>query len=101
MIPVASPFNAATVLTAIRQHMNKDLVALGLVQPALAGQLDGLFQKAINSAIGNNVAGVRDTIRELQVQIERAQGGKVKTIDPLAVQVLVFDLKVVDQRLGG
>ena len=101
MIPVASPFNAAAVLTAIQQHLDKDLVGLWLVQPAFAGQLDSLFQKAINSVQGHNLSGARDTIRELQTLIERAQGGKAKTIDPLAVQVLVFDLKVVDQRLGN
>lgn len=118
LIPVPNPFDAAAVLTSMQKHINQDLVAMKLVDPALASQMDSLFQTAIAAAKGGNTVALKGYLKDLRQMLKRehadvdqddegwdddAKGkGKDKSrlIDKLAAKVLDFDLKYIQKRLG-
>lgn len=118
-IPNPDPFNAVTVLTGLRLHLNTDLVSMSLVDPVFASQLDRLLGAALDAArIGNSVA-VQDNLRQFrkflkqehddvdseeeknfETDDERAEDrGKTGVIDRLAARVLDFDAKYVMKEL--
>jgi len=120
LIPVPKPFDAAAVLTSMQKHVNQDLVAMKLIDPALASQLDRLFQTAIAAAKGGNTAAMKGNLKDLRQMLKREHADvdkddddwdkeddgkgkekdKSRLIDKLAAKVLDFDLKYVQKHLG-
>lgn len=115
-ISVGNPFNVATVLTGIQQHLNTDLVSMKLVDPTLASQLDRLLQAAVDAAKLNNTKAIRHNIKDARKLLkthcpdvdkdgdeDSDDNGKNKSksplIDKLAARVLDFDLKYVEKQL--
>jgi hypothetical protein len=110
LIVVPSPFNAATVLTDIQKHLNTDLLALKIVDPGFATQLDSWFITGIDAAKLNNVAGLLNALTQARALLkaqypdidntgnEAATDDKMvapKLIAKLAARALNFDLKYV------
>jgi len=120
LIPVPNPFDPAAVLTSVQKHVNQDLVAMKLVDPAFAFQLDRMLQAAIAAAKGGNTVALKSNLKDLRHMLKREhadvdaedddkddgenddqQKAKVRLIDKLAAKVLDFDFKYVEQRLSG
>jgi len=116
LVAVPTPFNAAAVLTAIQHHIDRDLVAMKLIDPVFAAQLDRLLQAAIAAVNIGNTKAAREDLNELHRLIESEHKNidkdddkgdrdkdkdKSRLIDKLAARVLVFDLRYVAKRLEG
>lgn len=115
LIPVPSPFNAATFLEAIRAHV-KTWVEMKLLDPALAMELDQQFQSAITALQSGNTSAARLYLRDLRTlvkkhhadldqegeddQEDKATKKDKPLIDKLAAKVLVFDLKFLLKKLA-
>lgn len=120
LISVPNPFDAAAVLTSIQKHVNQDLVAMQLVGPAFAAQLDRLFLAAIAAARGGNTEALKGNLKDLRRMLKREHANvdkddedwdrddddkgkekdKSRLIDKLAAKALDFDLKYIQKRLG-
>ncbi len=118
-IPVPAPFDVATILSSLQQHVNQDLVAMKLIDSAFASQLDRLFQTAIAAAKGGNTVALKGDIKDLRRMLKREHANvdkededwdkdnngkdkekdKSRQIDKLAAKVLDFDLKYVQKRV--
>jgi len=120
LIPVPNPFDPAAMLTSMQKHVNQNLVAMKLVDPAFASQLDRLFQAAIAAAKGGNTVALKSNLKDLRHILKREhadvdaedddkddgenddqQKAKIRLIDKLAAKVLDFDFKYVEKRLSG
>lgn len=123
-IPVPAPFNAEALLTAIQDHLNKDLVTMSLIEGSFAAELNRLFTAAIEAVKHNNAKGVKENLKDIRKALKKAHGDiddedhdkkhadhdwedtdlkqkpKPTTIDRLAARVLDFDVKYVLKRLG-
>jgi hypothetical protein len=119
LIPVPNPFDAAAVLASMQQHVNQDLVAMKLIDPVFASQLDRLFQAAITAAKGGNTVALKGNLKDLRhlLKSEHAdvdkddenwdkddddkdkEKDKSRLVDKLAAKVLDFDLRYVEKRL--
>lgn len=122
-IPIPSPFDPATVLTAIQKHIDHDLISIKLIDPAFAAQFDRLLQAAVDAAKLNNKTAVRGDIKDLRKLLreqhdnldkedsgdfgkdrgdkDRDDKTKSPLIDKLAARVLDFDLQYVATHLEG
>lgn len=113
-----APFNAATVLTGVKNHIDTDLVSMNLIAPMLVGQLDPWFASAIDAARRNNTEGLRHDIKELRRLLRQERpdmdkdddgnpddndkGTEIKLrLDKLAARVLDFDLQYVYKQVQG
>ncbi len=118
LIPVPSPFDAATVLTSLQKHVKEDLVGMALIDPVLASKLDPLFVAAIDAAQRGNAEGARKAIKDIRHLLKREHEDidkdedrdddqddrkhkNKRLIDKLAAKVLDFDLKYVEKRVKG
>jgi hypothetical protein len=118
-IPVPNPFDAATVLASLKTHIDQDLVALKLVEPALVTELDRWLDAAIAAAKTGNSAALKVDIKELRKllkreyeDVDKENAGEdfddenknksaKRQIDKLAARVLDFDLKYVERLVKG
>jgi len=114
-IVVPDPFNVATVLTGIQQHIRDDLSRYELVDAVFASQLDRYIQAAIaaanqgnNAAVIANLKDLRQMLKKEYVDVDQdsfteSEPEKVKNrqvlIDKLAAKVLDFDFKYVEKRV--
>ncbi|MBI5782515.1 MAG: hypothetical protein HZA69_02110 [Gammaproteobacteria bacterium] len=123
LIPVPSPFDAATVLTSLQKHVKEDLIGMALIDPVLVSQLDPLFGAALDAAQRGNAEGTRKAIKDIRHLLKREhenvdkednhdedddqddkkkdKHNKKRLIDKLAAKVLDFDLKYVEKRVKG
>jgi hypothetical protein len=115
-INVPTPYDAAMVLTNIQKHLDQDLVAMKLVEPALVAELDRRFEMATAAAKSGNSAALKADLKEARKILKRERqdidkdddrdsDDKEKTvkyrIDKLAARVLDFDLEYVEKRVKG
>jgi hypothetical protein len=115
-ISVPVPYDAATVLSGIQQHIKTDMLSMQLIDPVFATQLDPWFTAAIDAAKRGNTEGVRYQLKELRKLLKQEHADADKEdegddieeekekkpagrIDKLAARVLDFDLKYVEKRL--
>ncbi len=114
-IAIPSPFDPVAVLTAIRSHLNKDLINMNLITPALAASLDQTLLTAIQDVPAGNMSVVRRDVEKARHLLKAARPDLEKdiegsdknnhdkddpVIDKLASRVLDFDLKYIQKRLG-
>lgn len=115
-IPVATPFSAATVIAALQQHADKDLLSMKLIDASLIGQMDRLFMAAIEAAKIDNEIALKSNLNDIRRLLKKEHGDlesedrddeKVKAntnapvIDKLAARVLDFDVRYVLGRVGN
>lgn len=114
-IVISDPFDPTVVLTAIKSHIDQDLVKMNLIAPTLVASLDQALQTAINDIPAGNMNVVRRDIEKARHLIEAARPDmdkddeadgnhdkdKSHLIDKLAARVLDFDLQYVAKRLKG
>jgi hypothetical protein len=118
LISNPNPFDAATILTSLKTHLDQDLVAMKLVEPSLVSELDRWLEAAITAAKAGNTPALKAGIKEARkllkreyadVDDDRDEAGdddgkerrKTARIDKLAARVLDFDLKYVEKRVKG
>ncbi len=114
-IPVPDPFDAATVLTSLQEHVKEDLVRMDQVDLIFASQLDRLFETAIAAVNQGNLVAAKSDIKELKRLLHEEHEGqeqeneddndnhkdKTGLITKLAAKVLLFDLKYIEKQLKG
>jgi hypothetical protein len=121
-IAVPTPFAVAPVLSNLQRHVDKDLVAMKLIDPALAARLDPLFAAAMAAAEGGNNVALRNNLRSLRRALrdgsdrdglsdnrqgddaiedagEKIEIDRDRRIARIARHVLEFDLKYVERRV--
>lgn len=119
LVAVGTPYNAATVLDALRAHITKDIVDLKLIEPTLASELDRILQVAADAIRRNSIKAARDHLHDAFKLVHKAhpdpdrddwddedeeskhkgKSSSVHPIDRLAARVIAFDLKYVEKRL--
>ncbi len=119
-IPVPTPFDAAAVLTRLKQHLNEDLVSMKLIEPVFAAALDRWLEAALEAIRVGNTVGVRANLKQFRKLLkgvhhdvdkeheedrdeEEDEAPETRLTTPiakLAARVLDFDAKYVLQRLG-
>jgi hypothetical protein len=115
-IPNPTPFNAVVVLGGIQKHVQEDMVAMQLIDPALLALIDrGLTQAIAAAQIGNTssllheIKNLRKLLKQEHADVDQDDDGddddKEKQPNPriakLAAKVLDFDLKYVEKRTKG
>jgi hypothetical protein len=111
-----APFNAVVVLGGIQKHVQDDMAAMQLIDPALLGLIDrGLTQAIAAAQIGNTssllheIKNLRKLLKQEHADVDQDNDGddddKEKQPNPriakLAAKVLDFDLKYVEKRTKG
>jgi hypothetical protein len=118
-ISIGIPFDGAAVLDSLRTHITKELVALALIEPVFASQLDRILQAAADAIRRNSTKAAREHLHEALVAVhkehsdlDREDGDKdgedngrskpqtrSRSIDRLVASVVAFDLRYVEKRL--
>jgi len=114
---VPDPFDAATVLTGLKTHLRDDLVPMKLVEPVFAERFNGLLDAAIDAARRNNIAGLRDHLKQLRLMLKgfgepgetdhtaNIPEDQINTkrwphpVARLAARVLDYDLAYIEKRI--
>lgn len=113
-IPVPDPFDPATVLTVLREHVKGEMVDLKQIDPAFVTELLPWFDAAIAAANQGNTKALRHALKELRTRVVSSHKGLDDDTDAfddpdwdgkrrltrLAARVLHFDLKYVERRIS-